>query len=98
MGQTTDHRAVDAQIGQVAVGQHVQLVDRLAIDCAAGTVFLHVLDRSQQTAGDASAGSGVVGVGAYSTASDRLFQQHPTSCSTIIRPVGGSGLRQSLHC
>lgn len=34
---------------------------------------------------------------AYSTASDRLFQQHPTSCSTIIRPVGGSGLRQSLH-
>ena len=35
---------------------------------------------------------------AYSTVSDRLFQQHPTSCSTIIRPVGGSGLRQSLHC
>ena len=35
---------------------------------------------------------------AYSTASDRLFQQHPTSRSTIIRPVGGSGLRQSLHC
>jgi len=35
--------------------------------------------------------------GAYSTASDRLFQQHPTSRSTIIRPVGGSGLRQSLH-
>ncbi|MFC3631110.1 recombinase family protein, partial [Paracoccus angustae] len=30
---------------------------------------------------------------AYSTVSDRLFQQHPTSCSTIIRPVGGSGLR-----
>ena len=34
---------------------------------------------------------------AYSTASDRLFQQHPTSRSTGIRPVGGSGLRQSLH-
>ena len=26
---------------------------------------------------------------AYSTASDRLFQQHPTGCSTCIRPVGG---------
>ena len=31
---------------------------------------------------------------AYSTASDRLFQQHPTGCSTGIRPVGGGGLRQ----
>ena len=34
---------------------------------------------------------------AYSTASDRLFQQHPTGCSTGIRPVGGGGLRQDLH-
>ena len=31
---------------------------------------------------------------AYSTASDRLFQQHPTTCSTGIRPIGGGGLRQ----
>ena len=37
------------------------------------------------------------GLLAYSTASDRLFQQHPTSCSTGIRPVGGGGLRQGLH-
>ena len=36
-------------------------------------------------------------VSAYSTASDRLFQQHPTICSTGIRPVGGGGLRQDLH-
>lgn len=34
---------------------------------------------------------------AYSTASDRLFQQHPTIWSTGIRPVGGGGLRQDLH-
>jgi len=33
--------------------------------------------------------------GAYSTASDRLFQQHPTGCSRGIRPAGG--LRQDLH-
>jgi hypothetical protein len=37
------------------------------------------------------------GMAAYSTASDRLFQQHPTGCSTGIRPVGGGGLRQDLH-
>jgi hypothetical protein len=34
---------------------------------------------------------------AYSTASDRSFQRHPTACSTNIRPVGGIGLRQGLH-
>ncbi len=34
---------------------------------------------------------------AYSTASDRLFQQQPTSRSRSIRPVDGSGLRQVLH-
>ena len=34
---------------------------------------------------------------AYSTASDRLFQRHPTGCSTCIRPVGGGGLRQGIH-
>lgn len=34
---------------------------------------------------------------AYSTASDRLFQQHPTGRSTSIRPVSGGDLRQVLH-
>jgi len=43
---------------------------------------------------EAPAGTAAV-AGAYSTASDRLFQQHPTGCSTGIRPAGG--LRQGLH-
>ncbi len=63
MGQATDHRTVDAQVGHVAVGQHVQLAYRLAIDRAAGTVFLHLLDRSHQPASEAGSGSGVMGMG-----------------------------------
>ncbi len=63
MGQATNHRAADAQVRQVAVGQGVQFANCLAVDDAAGAVFLHVLDRSHQTTGKAKVGSGVVGVG-----------------------------------
>lgn len=63
MGQATDHRTGDAQVGQVAVGQRVQFTRRLVINRTAGTAFLHVLDRGHQSTGNASAGGGVVGVG-----------------------------------
>lgn len=63
MSQAGDRRALNTQVRQVAVGQGVQFTHSLAIDHMAGAIFLHVLDRSHQTASDARGGSGVVGVG-----------------------------------
>ena len=62
MGQTADHCAVDAQIRQIAIGQRVQFTNGLAIDRTTGTIFLHVLDRSHQTASEARGSGSIVGM------------------------------------
>ncbi|MGZ3215794.1 hypothetical protein [Paracoccus sp. T5] len=63
VGKAGDHRTVDAQIIQIAGRQGVQFTHGLAVNGAAGAVFLHALDRGQQAATQAVVGGGVLCLG-----------------------------------
>ena len=93
VGQATDHRAVDAQIRQIAVGQRIQFAHGLPVHGAAGAVFLHVLDRGHQTAGDAR-GSGVMGM---SDCSHGIFLSASAPCPDGLVPFDEPKMALMLH-